>query len=117
MFACRSRLKWLNAPVKGTEYKRERWDLNISEPEPVLIKDMEPEKEDKDNEVGNTFVSNNEKGQIFSSLRERFPWLLARGNRNLCTDLFNVVQNFRRLMKLLIDFDIILCCTLYTVVL
>lgn len=47
----RSRLKWLNAPVKGTEYKRERWDLNISEPEPVLIKDMEPEKEDKDNEV------------------------------------------------------------------
>lgn len=44
----RSRLKWLNAPVKATEYKRER-DLNISEP--VLIKDMKPEKEHKDDEV------------------------------------------------------------------
>lgn len=41
----RSRLKWLNSPVKGTEYKRER-ELDTSEP--VLIKDMKTEKEDKD---------------------------------------------------------------------
>lgn len=62
MFVCRSWLKWFNVLVKGIEYKWEWWDLNIFEFEFVLIKDMELEKEDKDNEVGNMFVLNNEKG-------------------------------------------------------
>ena len=44
----RSRLKWLNAPVKATEYKMER---ELDNSEPVLIKDMKPENEDKDEEV------------------------------------------------------------------
>ena len=49
-FHTRSRLKWLNSPVKATEYKRER---ELDNSEPVLIKDMKPEKENKDDEVNN----------------------------------------------------------------
>lgn len=50
MFHCfhRSRLKWLNSPVKATEYRRER---ELDDSEPVLIKDLQPEKEDKDDQV------------------------------------------------------------------
>lgn len=43
----RSRLKWLNSPVKATEYKRER---ELDNSEPVLIKDRQPEKDNKDEE-------------------------------------------------------------------
>ena len=44
----RSRLKWLNSPVKSTEYRRER---ELDNSEPTLIKDRKPEKENKDDEV------------------------------------------------------------------
>ena len=47
----RNRLKWLNSPVKATEYKRER---ELDNSEPVLVKDSRPENEDKDHQV---FVS------------------------------------------------------------
>lgn len=43
----RSRLKWLNSPVKSTEYRRER---ELDNSEPALIKDRKPEKENKDDE-------------------------------------------------------------------
>jgi len=44
----RSRLKWLNSPVKSTEYRRER---ELDNSEPTLIKDRKPERENKDDEV------------------------------------------------------------------
>ena len=51
-FFHRSRLKWLNSPVKATEYKRER---ELDNSEPVLIKDRQPEKDNKDEEVTGCF--------------------------------------------------------------
>ena len=48
----RNRLKWLNSPVKSTEYKKEKEKAEIDEDyEPAIIKDLQPEKEDKDQEV------------------------------------------------------------------
>ena len=47
-FVARSRLKWLNSPVKATEYKVER---ELDDSEPAVIKDMKPEKDNKDDEV------------------------------------------------------------------
>ena len=54
-FTCfpRSRLKWLNSPVKSTEYRRER---ELDNSEPTVIKDRKPEKENKDDEVKCGFV-------------------------------------------------------------
>lgn len=43
----RNRVKWLNTPVKSTEYKKES-DIPESIDEPVIIKDQKPEKVDKD---------------------------------------------------------------------
>ena len=48
----RNRMKWLNTPVKATDYKKEKEKAEIDEDyEPAIIKDMQPEKEDKDVEV------------------------------------------------------------------
>ena len=45
----RNRMKWLNTPVKATDYKKEKEKAEIDEDyEPAIIKDMQPEIERKD---------------------------------------------------------------------
>lgn len=44
----RNRVKWLNTPVKATEYKKDEEGILEDVEEPVIIKDQKPEKEDKD---------------------------------------------------------------------
>ncbi|KAK3739817.1 hypothetical protein QZH41_009063 [Actinostola sp. cb2023] len=44
----RNRVKWLNTPVKATEYKKDQESVLEDVEEPVIIKDQKPEKEHKD---------------------------------------------------------------------
>ena len=46
----RNRVKWLNTPVKSTEYKKDKEKVELESDEPVTIKDLMPERADKDNE-------------------------------------------------------------------
>lgn len=39
----KNRAKWLNSPVKGTEYRKEF--INDNHTEPAILKDSKPEKE------------------------------------------------------------------------
>ncbi|KAJ7333519.1 Adducin 3 (Gamma) [Desmophyllum pertusum] len=44
----RNRVKWLNTPVKSTEYKKDKEKVELETDEPVTIKDLLPERADKD---------------------------------------------------------------------
>lgn len=44
----RNRVKWLNTPVKSTEYKKDKEKVELESDEPVTIKDLLPERVDKD---------------------------------------------------------------------
>ena len=44
----RNRVKWLNTPVKSTEYKKDKEKVELDSDEPVTIKDLMPERVDKD---------------------------------------------------------------------
>ncbi|XP_020623706.1 alpha-adducin-like [Orbicella faveolata] len=44
----RNRVKWLNTPVKSTEYKKDKEKVELESDEPVTIKDLIPERVDKD---------------------------------------------------------------------
>ncbi|XP_078355962.1 gamma-adducin-like [Oculina patagonica] len=44
----RNRVKWLNTPVKSTEYKKDKEKVELESDEPVTIKDLVPERVDKD---------------------------------------------------------------------
>lgn len=44
----RNRVKWLNTPVKSTEYKKDKEKVELDSDEPVTIKDLIPERADKD---------------------------------------------------------------------
>lgn len=46
----RNRVKWLNTPVKSTEYKKDKEKVELDSDEPVTIKDLMPERVDKDND-------------------------------------------------------------------
>lgn len=47
----RNRVKWLNTPVKSTEYKKDKEKVELESDEPVTIKDLVPERVDKDLEL------------------------------------------------------------------
>ena len=44
-------MKWLNTPVKSTEYKKDKEKVELESDEPVTIKDLVPERVDKDLEL------------------------------------------------------------------
>lgn len=52
----RNRVKWLNTPVKSTEYKKEKEKVELDSDEPVIIKDLMPERVDKDIEQSEEVV-------------------------------------------------------------
>ena len=54
----RNRVKWLNTPVKSTEYKKDKEKVDLDIDEPVTIKDLIPERADKDLEqVQNVLIN------------------------------------------------------------
>lgn len=52
----RNRVKWLNTPVKSTEYKKDKEKVELESDEPVTIKDLIPERVDKDLEQVKAFL-------------------------------------------------------------
>lgn len=52
----RNRVKWLNTPVKSTEYKKDKEKVELESDEPVTIKDLVPERVDKDLEQVKAFM-------------------------------------------------------------
>ena len=49
-------MKWLNTPVKSTEYKKDKEKVELEIDEPVTIKDLIPERDDKDLEQVKAFL-------------------------------------------------------------
>ncbi|XP_020895547.1 alpha-adducin [Exaiptasia diaphana] len=53
----RNRVKWLNTPVKATEYKKDQEGALEDINEPVTIKDQKPEKEFKDDKIEDHIIT------------------------------------------------------------